>query len=715
MRTIFILFISLSLFMVLPKSTAQESPPFRYFIGYSEPVAEWNSKDFNDSTWISGTGSIGYGDDDDSIVIESTTSLYLRYHLNALEYFPEEPDRTEGILLGVDYDDGFVAYLNGKELFRINMDQASNPPLHTQTTLRSHEAINYRWKDYGYRGFFIDSSFYKSHGLDTSSVLAFQVHNDSTSGSDLSFNLSIFFVHDTTGEGKENCKYKAHYLPDSSQLPIMVLETNEFGFGDPYEKNNIFPHMGIIDNGPEAWNKVGDPFNGYDGRIRGHVRGGASRGRPKLSYTIETQDSLGNNNNVSLLGLPEENDWVLYGSYIDKSLIRNELIFGLGRDMGHYTPRTRFCHLMLNGEYMGLYSLTEKIKRDKNRVDIAKLKPDEISGNDLTGGYIFSFESDFESYFEYKYPDPDRIAPEQFIYFKDYLDSCHRVLNSNQFRDSLTGYHKYYDLPSMIDFILITEMSHDFDAYVRSVYLYKNRDDIDPKIYSGPLWDFDLSMRPMYDFNNWQEWCFHQDNFIGIKRFLQDSAFVDELTERWYQLRSGILHTDSINQRIDQIIEPISNDINMNYKAWPTIHKPTITWSDSLGMSYEDVIIQLKNWLELHTDWMDQNMQYIQQPLVIHPEITMINTSVGTSIDIYPNPFLEEFNIRMELPSTQNLLVNLYDISGRLVFHRQLISSPGMQVFSLQPQIELTGGMYFLELWSNSQLIHKQKLLKINP
>ena len=116
------------------------------------------------------------------------------------------------------------------------------------------------------------------------------------------------------------------------------------------------------------------------------IRGSSSQMFPKKQFAIETQDNNGNNNNVSILGLPLENDWILYAPYSDKSLIRNYLAYKLARDMGRYSSRTRFCELVVNGDYKGLYILMEKIKRDDNRVNISKLQPDEISGMILLEG-----------------------------------------------------------------------------------------------------------------------------------------------------------------------------------------------------------------------------------------------------------------------------------------------------------------------------------------
>ena len=149
--------------------------------------------------------------------------------------------------------------------------------------------------------------------------------------------------------------------------------------------------MGIIDN-ESGVNFIGDTFSDYHGNITIESRGNSSQGQPKKPYRFETVTAEGENDNVSLLGLPEENDWVLYAPWSDKSLIRNVLTYQLSRELGHYASRTRYCELYLNEEYQGVYVLVEKIKRDANRVDISKLTFDEIDGDDLTGGYILKFD-----------------------------------------------------------------------------------------------------------------------------------------------------------------------------------------------------------------------------------------------------------------------------------------------------------------------------------
>jgi hypothetical protein len=190
--------------------------------------------------------------------------------------------------------------------------------------------------------------------------------------------------------------------------------------------------MKIIHNGSGQINNITDPGNIYSGKVGIEIRGRYSASLPQKPYGFETRDDAGNNLNVQILDMPEENDWILTANYNDKAFLRNYLAFDIFRKMGHYAPRTLFCEVVVNGQYQGIYLLGEKIKQDKNRVDITELNPDENTGDELTGGYIFVNDYYTESdswlskysplnrpggdvYFVYYDPEPDQLLPKRTI------------------------------------------------------------------------------------------------------------------------------------------------------------------------------------------------------------------------------------------------------------------------------------------------------------
>ena len=177
----------------------------------------------------------------------------------------------------------------------------------------------------------------------------------------LIFVFSVLYVC-TSGIDKENRVVDF----SSSNLPIVIINTNGKSI---MEDERIVAEMGIIWNDNDERNYVTDLPNNYAGRIEIELHGKSSLSFPKKSFRIETQDSIGENKNISLLGMPKENDWILYAPYSDKTMMRNALSYTLSGEISGYAPRVRYCELILNDAYHGVYVLTEKIKRDKNRVD----------------------------------------------------------------------------------------------------------------------------------------------------------------------------------------------------------------------------------------------------------------------------------------------------------------------------------------------------------
>ena len=279
------------------------------------------------------------------------------------------------------------------------------------------------------------------------------------------FILFIIFIFSCKNEENEMIAVDVNYT--ESNLPIISINT--YGEDIPDEPR-IDAYMGIINNN-SGTNNINDPFNDYNGKITIEKRGNSSQEQEKPPYRFETVDNNGENNNVKLLGLPEENDWILYAPWSDKSLLRNVLIYSLSNEMGRYAPRSKFVELYLNNEYRGVYVLMEKIKRDKNRVAISSLDPNSNFGDNLTGGYILKFDwaetgdnnGGFFSLidgmrYNYHYPKPDEISSEQENYIQSYINSYENIMNSNKY-NSEEGYSSFIDIGSFVDFVILQEIS----------------------------------------------------------------------------------------------------------------------------------------------------------------------------------------------------------------------------------------------------------------
>jgi hypothetical protein len=421
-----------------------------------------------------------------------------------------------------------------------------------------------------------------------------------------------------------------------SDLPIVVINT--FGVPIPDEPK-ITAHMGVINNGPGELNNLADPFTEYDGAIGIETRGQSSQMFPKKSFAVETRYESGENLNVPLLGMPSENDWVFYAPYADKSLLRNVVSFEMGRKMDHYCTRSVFFELVINNDYKGVYTLMEKIKRDNNRVDIATLNPDEISGEDLTGGYIirvdkidpdFDFEADgwisdpVPSYpnakdiiFQYYYPEPDVMAVQQKDYIRDFIARAEDALISSSFADSDEGYQKYFDVLSFVDIMLLNELAKEVDKYRYSTYFHKEKDSDGGKLLAGPAWDFDLGYgnvnfwEPGIYYSGWvytDVMPFEWSIMYWWKRLMEDQYFKNMAKTRWDWLRKGPLNDNSIHALIDSILMHTDGAKDRNFQRWKIMGKyvwPNYNW---YGNTYADEVEYFENFLFNRLEWMDNNL-----------------------------------------------------------------------------------------------------------
>ena len=435
------------------------------------------------------------------------------------------------------------------------------------------------------------------------------------------FIFLLIFILSCKNEENEMIAVDVNYT--ESNLPIISINT--FGENIPDEPR-INAQMGIINNN-SGTNNIEDDFNDYNGRITIEKRGNSSQEQEKPPYRFETIDDNGENNNVKLLGLPEENDWILYAPWSDKSLMRNVLIYSLSNDMGRYAPRSEFVELYLNNEYRGVYVLMEKIKRDKNRVAISSLDPNSNFGDNLTGGYILKFDwaetgdnnGGFFSLidgmrYNYHYPKPDEISSEQESYIQSYINSYENIMNSNKY-NSEQGYSKFIDIGSFVDFIILQEISRNVDAYGLSTYIYKDKESINNMLTAGPIWDFNHGFGNCDYYKAWETdgWNISytyedmdQRAFWWLKLW-NDDNFKEMVKDRYKVLRKSILSTTNINTKVDQYVSELGNSVNKNFTKWPILGE--YIWPNKeVFDTYQEEIIYLKSWINNRLTWMDSEL-----------------------------------------------------------------------------------------------------------
>lgn len=645
------------------ETVVYDSLIWEYFPGTTQPEATWNSLTFDDAAWLSGKGGFGYSDNDDRTVISPVMSVYTR-----IKFSIDDLSKIEQAVLNVDYDDGFVAYINGVEVARSLMSSTAFDAPSTGT----HEARMFQ--GLAPESFIIRKNTLTSLLVEGENVLGVEVHNENGASSDLTAAafLTLGINDKTNTYGPLPSWFVAPFVFKSSNLPIVIINTNNQEIQDEIR---ITADMQIIYNGQGVINRIADPPNNYTGKISVEYRGESSQLFPKKSMTIETQNTIGENVNVSLVDMPEENDWILYAPYTDKTMLRDVLSYKIGNDMGQYAPRTRFVELYLNDEYYGVYVLIEKIKIDDNRVDIASLKPEDISGDELTGGYILRKdkidETDYPAWntatnfwrtsYQFVDPEGDELVDGQRNYIKGFMNEFELSLWSDNYKDETTGYRKYVDVPSFIQFSLVNELSKNVDGYQFSTYMYKDKDSRDGKLHMGPLWDFNLA----YGNVNYTEasmvtteWLWDERIGWWKDRLILDPYYTGMMKCTWLNMRAGKLKDDRIVQYIDSVALVLDEAQKRNYERWPILGQ--YVWPNQyVGNTYQDEIAFLKQWLLDRLAWMDDNMPGICDDVsAIGDPYTEHSTSV------HPNPSSTSFFIDLGNPELQNSSIEIYNSVG---------------------------------------------------
>lgn len=410
-----------------------------------------------------------------------------------------------------------------------------------------------------------------------------------------------------------------------SKVPILEVLINTQGQAI-VDEPKVAASMQILNGGTSV----------YDGNIGIEIRGSSSQMFEKKSYGFETWDVQGEDLDVELAGFPEEEDWIFYAPYSDKSLLRNVLIYDLYNQIGRYAVKSQFAEMTINGDYRGTYVLMEKIKRDQNRVDISKLKSE-----DITGGYIikidkitgedptvdFSFSSKYDGFgdsegrqkikFLYEYPDPEDIETEEKQYIQNYYADFEESLMSPNFVEPQLGYRQYIDVPSFIDFFLFNELSHNVDGYRISTFMHKDKGE---KLKMGPIWDFNIAFgnANYCQGQTTDEWAYLFNTYCPQDpsrvpfwwgRLLQDEQYVAELKARWSQLRGNELSNVNIEETIAKHVIQLqrAGAIVKNFERYDILG--TYVWPNSfIGDTHQAELNYLRQWISQRLTWMDSTI-----------------------------------------------------------------------------------------------------------
>ncbi len=590
----------------------------RFYIPDQDIGSSWKNKDFDDSTWAMGKTGFGRDDGDDNTLLpgDKAITIYMRF-----EFTVHRLSELVDLMLDMDYDDGFVAYLNGTEVARGLLE---DPISWNMQIDPFSEASLYN----GVKPETYQLGEYISTLLDSGrNVLALEVHNrnDYDMSSNLFLHAAVVSADSLYGPVPE--WFGQHFIAFSEfNLPLMIIQTQGVDIPD---EPRIVADMGLIDNGEGAINHIDDPWNAYAGKISIEQRGESSSEFRKKSYSLELQLPDGSNNNVSLLGLPEENDFVLYGPYSDQTLVKNVLSYELFRRTGRWAPRTRYVELILNDEYKGIYVFTEKLKRDGNRVDIDKLTSADVTPEEISGGYVLRRDKkqglldeewwvspvqppyNGKMWYEYYDPECDELTGDQARYIRDWMQEFDEVMSGPGFTDPEQGYRKYIRTGSFIDLMFLNEISKGVDNYNFSTYFFKENDADGGQLNAGPPWDYNLGYGNVNYGDSWGAresygWVYpHGNKTYWFERLMEDDYFRNRVCCRWTEHREGIYSDEQVMAVIDSCVNYLGEAVDRNFTKYPTFGHYVWPAVEPYPETYEGEIDQLKSWLLERLAWLD--------------------------------------------------------------------------------------------------------------
>jgi hypothetical protein len=355
----------------------------------------------------------------------------------------------------------------------------------------------------------------------------------------------------------------------------------------------------VTDGAGEVW---------YEGAAATWVRGRISAEAPKQGFGLELRDAADEDAEVDLLGMGADSDWVLNGLYFDRLLLRNKLGFDLFQALGgaeRYAPESGLCELTLDGSYVGVYALTERIKRDGARIDVRT--------DDASGGAFVMKQADEDCFYDNRTtygcwklisPNPEQASAAQAAGIRGFLTSMEDAVRNGDPGDEDAGVFAYVDLDSFVDIVLLEELFKNEDAWYTSLHIWR---DVGGKVHFVP-WDLDMTFGqfPTYmDYGDPEQWIKFRPEWVSV--MMASPAFKARIVARWRELRAGVLADEAIFARLDASQALLGDAIDRNFAVWDiTLITTSVPFYPVTSYADEDAAVRA--WIQRRAAFMDANI-----------------------------------------------------------------------------------------------------------
>lgn len=426
-----------------------------------------------------------------------------------------------------------------------------------------------------------------------------------------------------------------------THLPLIVIDTGgaeipgrglvdeedrHMGFTTTAEgADRITAQMRVMDSAEENNHPTDAPAVESDVVI--HVRGNSSRYFEKAGYRLELVDENGDNNPQSLMGMDAHHEWALHGPYLDKSLMRNYMWYNIAGECMEYAPNVRFCELMLNGEYQGIYVLTELIGsgRDGARLNMEVdardntytgylLRLDRQDGSEydrLNSLTTYSYRNEMELKLEVEFPGEKKLTPEIKEAIKTDFSAFEKGLYSYDYDSRKYGYRAQVDVDSFVDYLILNEFTTNYDAGSYSTYIYRD--------VSGRLkmcvWDFNNACDNYQEQTTMQVQHFDVHRRLWFNMMVKDEYFTERVIRRYRELRESWLNEKYLLRYIDEVEEYLGPAIERNFERWEdSLRDDTLLAPAERNVhSHQEAVRQLKDFIRQRGRWMDENIESLRQ------------------------------------------------------------------------------------------------------
>ena len=307
------------------------------------------------------------------------------------------------------------------------------------------------------------------------------------------------------------------------------------------------------------------------------VRGNSSRYFDKHSYLVKTLTDDGTaSRDVAMLGMDAFDEWALHGPYLDKTLIRNYMWYNLAGEIMDYAPNVRFCEVLLNGVYQGLYVMTETVSSGAD----ARLKLTEPSKDTVQTSYALRLDrgsgnevKNIETFSQYAlrnlqdmdivYPGTKWLTPERAAWIAQDFSDFEKSLYSYDYDTEPYAWWEQADMSSFVDYFILNEFTCNYDAGWLSTYIYR---DVRGK-YKMCIWDFN-SACDNYSHPVTEPQHFELQHNVWYYMLSRDEKFINAVIDRYRELRQGVLSDAYLNGYMDAVVEWLGPAVERNFSVW---------------------------------------------------------------------------------------------------------------------------------------------------